>query len=168
MAGKIIGAAMIIAACMGFGGRLALRQILRRDELLEIRNIISNILSNMEYGRMTFEEALVNSVENIDENDIFSSVLTSMKNGNGIRNAWKYSFENCKDTYMTKEDREMIARLGEGLSSGDITLQKNYGENIANYIDSRCEIIGRKASDDTRLYRSVSITIGIFIVVLLV
>lgn len=169
MAGEIIGAALIIGACMGFGWRLSLRQILRQDELVEIRNIIKNILSNLEYGRMTFEEAVESSVENIEENEIFFPLIKSLKNNNSIRTAWKYAFEGCtKDTYMTKEDIERLARLGEGFSSGDFTLQKSYAENTVKYIDLQCEAIGKKSAEDSRLYRSVSITIGIFIVVLLI
>ncbi len=168
MAGEIIGAAMIIAACMGFGYRLSLRQVLRKDELTEIKNIISNIMSNLEYKRMTFEEALMNSAENIEENEIFSTVLQALRNSNGIRTAWKYSFENCRDTYMTKEDTKKIAKLGEGFSSGDFSLQKGYAEDALKYIDAQCDIIEGKSAEESKLYRSVGVTIGIFIVVLLI
>ncbi len=169
MAGKIIGAVMIIAACAGFGYRLSLKGAIRRDELTCIKNIISNIMSNLEFGRMTFEEAMVQALENIEENEIFDAVLKSLRNNNSIRNAWRFAFSDAKEsTYLTKEDSDNISRLGEGFSSGDLTLQKKYCDNIIKYIDFQCDAIAQRSIKENKLYRSVSITIGIFIVVLLI
>ena len=169
MAGEIIGPVMIIAACMGFGYRLSLKQILRKEELMSLKNAVSNILSNLEYGRMTFEEALSEAIEDIEDKEVYTSVIKALRNNNSIKTAWKHAFDNIrKDTYMTLEDIDRIIRLGEGFSSGDMLLQKKYCDSLIKYIDAEAESIGASSSENSKLYRSVSITIGIFIVVLLV
>ena len=169
MAGKIIGGIMIIAACMGFGYRLSIKHVLRKEELTTVRDTLSNILSNLEYGRMTFEEALAETVRDEGAKEIFSPALISLKNGNSIKTAWKFALESCcRDTYMTDGDIESIIRMGEGVSSGDLLLQKTYADNLIKYIDKEIEGISGRMADNSKLCRSVSITIGIFIVVLLI
>lgn len=169
MAGEIIGAVMIIAACMGFGYRLSLKQVLRKEELIMVKNAVSNILSNLEYGRMTFEEALSEAVRDIEDNEVFISVIKALRNNNSIKTAWKHSFDSCRrDTYMISEDIDHIIRLGEGFSSGDFTLQKKYCDSLIKYIDTEVEGISAKSAENSKIYRSVSITVGIFIVVLLI
>lgn len=168
MAGKILGSVLIVAACFCMGYRLSVREKLRLDELIFFKGAILKIMSELEHNRATFCEALEASV-NVKENAIFGSVYNALKNNNSIKTAWKYAFEeNSDNCYMTREDIERLAAAGEGFNSGDIVLQKKYVANSVEYINSQEEIIKNKLEKDKKVYRSVSVTIGLFIVLLLI
>lgn len=168
MAGKIIGSLLILLACFCMGYRLSIREKLRLNELIYIKNAITKISSELEFNRMTFLQALSSAVD-IEENIIFSSIYNAVKNNNSVKTAWKYAFEeNAEDSYMTKEDIERLSAIGEGFNSGDIELQRRYVQGGISYINSQEEIIKPRLEKDTKLYRSVSLTIGLFIVLLLV
>ena len=167
MAGKILGSVLIVAACFCMGYRLSIREKLRLDELIFFRSAILKIMSELEHNRATFCEALKASVD-VEENDIFSSVYNAVKNNNAIKTAWKYAFEeNSDNCYMSREDIDRLALTGEGFNSSDIALQKKYVANSVEYINSQEEIIKSKLERDKKVYRSVSVTIGLFIVLLL-
>lgn len=168
MAGKLIGSVLIVIACFSMGYRLSIREKLRLDELIFFKDTITKIMSELEHNRATFCQALI-AGGNIENNDILSSILNAIKNNNNIKTAWKYAFEeNANNSYMTKMDIERLSVIGEGFSSSDIELQKKYVNNSIEYINSQEELIKSKLEKDKKVYRSVSVTIGLFIVLLLV
>lgn len=168
MAGKLLGAILVMIACFSMGYRLSIREKLRLDELLYIKSAIIKIMSELEHNRATFCEAMSRTV-NIEDNEILSSIYNAVKNNNAIKTAWKYAFEeNADDCYMTKEDIARLSVVGEGFNSGDIELQKRYVDNAVGYINSQESVINQKLEKDKKVYRSVSLTIGLFIVLLLV
>ncbi len=166
MAGKILGSVLIVAACFCMGYRLSIKEKLRLEELVYFKAAITKILSELEHSRSTFCEALTSA--NADGNDILSSVYNAVKNNNSVKTAWKYAFEeNANDCYMTREDIERIAAMGEGFNSSDIDLQKKYAADCIEYINSQEKIIAEKFERDKKVYRSVSVSVGLFIVLLL-
>lgn len=168
MAGKLIGAVLVLIACSAAGYRLSIREKLRLDELLYFKDAVTKIISELEHNRATFCDALSSSV-NIEDNEIFAAIYNAVKNNNGIKTAWKYAFEeNADNSYMTGEDMDRLSVLGEGFSRGDIELQKKYVSNAVDYINSQEGIISQKLERDKKVYRSVSITVGLFIVLLLI
>lgn len=168
MAGKIIGGILVVAACFCMGYRISIREKLRLDELLYLKGAILKIMSETEHNRATFCEALKASV-NVEENDIFSSIYNAVKNNNAVKTAWKYAFEeNANNCYMSREDIDRLSLTGEGFNSGDINLQKKYVQSSVDYINSQEELIKSKLEKDKKVYRSVSVTIGLFIVLLLI
>ena len=50
----------------------------------------------------------------------------------------------------------------------DISLQKKYVNSAIDYINAQEKIIVSKYEKDKKLYRSVSLTVGLFIVIILV
>lgn len=168
MAGKFLGSILVLAACFSMGYRLSVREKFRLDELLYFKSAIIKIISELEHNRATFCEAMSMAV-NIEENDIFGSIYNAVKNNNAIKTAWKYAFEeNADNCYMTAEDIERLSIIGDGFNSGDIELQKKYVNNAVEYINSQENIINQKLDKDKKVYRSVSITVGLFIVLLLI
>ena len=168
MAGKLIGSVLIVLASFCMGYRLSVKEKLRLEELLFFKSAVLKIMSELENNRATFCEALEASV-NIEDNDILGAVYNAVKNNNTIKTAWKYAFEeNAENSYMTKEDIQRLSEIGEGFNSGDIMLQKKYVDNGIAYINSQEENIKTKYDKDKKVYRSVSVTVGLFIVLLLV
>lgn len=168
MAGKFIGAALVLIACFVAGYRISIREKLRLDELLYFKTAVTKIISELEHNRATFCDAVTAAV-NIEDNEIFAAIYNAVKNNNGIKTAWKYAFEeNAANSYMTLEDMDRLSVLGEGFSKGDIDLQKKYAANAVDYINSQENIIVKKLEKDKKVCRSVSITIGLFIVLLLI
>lgn len=168
MAGKLLGSLLVLAACFSMGYRLSIREKLRLDELLYFKSAIIKIISELEHNRATFCEAMSTAV-NIEENDIFASIYNAVKNNNSIKTAWKYAFEeNADNCYMTAEDIDRLSVIGGGFNSSDIELQKKYVNNAVEYINSQENIINQRLDKDKKVYRSVSITVGLFIVLLLV
>ncbi|MDO4300111.1 MAG: stage III sporulation protein AB [Clostridia bacterium] len=168
MAGKFLGSILVLIACFSMGYRLSVREKFRLDELLYFKSAIIKIISELEHNRATFCEAMSMAV-NIEENDIFGSIYNAVKNNNTIKTAWKYAFEeNADNCYMTAEDIERLSIIGDGFNSGDIELQKKYVNNAVEYINSQENIINQKLDKDKKVYRSVSITVGLFIVLLLI
>lgn len=168
MAGKLLGSLLVLAACFSMGYRLSIREKLRLDELLYFKSSVIKIISELEHNRATFCEAVSIAV-NIEENDIFASIYNAVKNNNSIKTAWKYAFEeNADNCYMTAEDIDRLSAIGAGFNSSDIELQKKYVNNAVEYINSQENIINQRLEKDKKVYRSVSITVGLFIVLLLV
>ena len=168
MATKLIGSLFVIGACFLIGYRLSIREKLRLDELLYFKSAILKIISELEYNRTTFCDAINISVD-IEENTIFNSIVNAVKNNNSVKTAWKYAFEeNAKNSYMTKEDIERLSKTGEGFNTGDIELQKKYVNSAVDYINSQEKIISSNYEKDKKIYRSISLTVGLFIVIILV
>ena len=69
---------------------------------------------------------------------------------------------------MTKEDIERLSKTGEGFNTGDIELQKKYVNSAVDYINSQEKIISSNYEKDKKIYRSISLTVGLFIVIILV
>lgn len=168
MAGKITGSLLILAACFCMGYRLSIRSRLRLEELEDIKNAVIKINSALEFGRLTFIQALC-SCADVESEGFFRSVYTSLKNNNSIKTAWKYAFEeNAADSYMTGEDIHRLSLLCEGFSSADGKMREQCVNECIGYINSQEEIIKPQLERDIKLYRSVSLTIGLFIVLLLI
>ena len=168
MATKLIGSLLVISACFLIGYRLSIRQKLRLDELLYFKSAMEKIISELEYNRATFCDAINISV-NVEENPIFSSIINAVKNNNAVKTAWRFAFEeNAPNSYMTSEDIERLSKMGDGFNAGDISLQKKYVNSAIDYINAQEKIIVSKYEKDKKLYRSVSLTVGLFIVIILV
>lgn len=168
MAGKLIGSILILTACFLIGYRLSVREKLRLEELIFFKSALMKIISELEHNRATFCEAVETAV-NVEENDIFASIINAVKNNNSVKTAWKYAFEeNAVNSYMSKEDIQRLSETGGGFNSGDIELQKKYANTAIEYINSQEEIISSKYEKDKKMYRSISLTVGLFIVIILV
>lgn len=169
MALKLIGCVFIIASCLGFGYKLSIKDVIRRDELLNVKNIVNTILSNLEFNRMTFVQAVESAIKDKESATMFKDVIKGIKNNNTINKSWKYAInKNKENACFSKEDIQSIIELGEGFTSNDFNLQKIYAQNLINYIDYSVDLINKNIIKNNKIYRSVSVTIGLFIVILLV
>lgn len=167
MAGKILGAVLIIGACFAAGYRLSIREVLRLRELLFFRNVIEGIVSETEHNRSAFIDAL-KRVKGDSENEILSAVENALINNNSVKTAWKFAFEENKgSSYMKDEDIKRLEEAGDAFNSGDISLWKSKAEDIARYVCQQENAIKSRIEKDKRVYRSVSISIGLFIVIIL-
>lgn len=167
MAGKLLGAFLIVVSCFCMGYRVSIREKLRLEELLFFKRFILKLMSILESKHSIFQEAFQEAIGE-DKNSICLAILNSIQNNNSVKTAWKFSFEeNIKDSYMNKEDFKRLTTLGEGFSSDDIKLQRQYVENVTFYIEESESLIKEKFEKDKKIYRSVSVSIGLFIVLLI-
>lgn len=147
---------------------MSLKSSFRLNELLYFRSAFKSILSELEYGRLTFTETLENCVD-INTNVFFSSMYNAVKNNNSVKVAWKYAFEeNAKKSHLTSEDIKRLSSVGDGFNSGDIELMKSNVNMAVDYISSQEKALMPIIQRDKKLYRSVSLTIGLFAVVLFI
>ncbi len=168
MAGKVVGSLLILTACFCMGYRLSIRSRLRLEELESIKSAVIKLDSALEYERLTFIQALGRCAD-VESEGFFRSVYTALKNNNSVKTAWKYALEeNSANSYMTSEDIHRLSLLGEGFESADADMRERCVKDCIDYIDSREEIIKPDIERDIKLYRSVSLTVGLFIVLLLI
>lgn len=163
---RLIGACIIIFACGGIGFSKSAKLQSHLNDLEEVKKIIHFIGSEINYTRAPFS-------------DVFEKVSKKIKNpyqmwleklcnklndrtSNSFWSIWKESIdENLKDTYLKQEDLEELKTFGKNLE---------YAEGLKLYLeqlDYKIKNIREEYTAKQKLYRSLGIMGGVFLVILL-
>ena len=170
---KLLGIVLVISASSGIGFLYAGEIKKRKRELEELCNLLKLLLGDIRYMRATLPES-VNKAMNRHKG-CFSEFLNKLAKclsespGVALSDIWKCAvIEGLRFSSLNLEDKQMLIRFGEMIVSSErdtvISLLEQYIEELKNHI----QLIHNTASVKVKLYRSLGILAGVFIVILLI
>ena len=89
-----------------------------------------------------------------------------MNTGNAGK-AWEEALEES-NTNMTKEDIEVLKNLSNLLGKVDIEGQVNEVELVENFLDTQIELAQEEKQRYVKMYKTLGITIGLAVVIILI
>lgn len=170
---KLIGAVMVMFSSCGIGFLFAKEFYKRKEELEEQYNLLKMMLGDIRYARASFPESVEKAGKR--HRGSYSVWLEELARqiedspGVTIADIWKSAADTgLYQSALTKEDRKRFEEFGELLRVQErepvIAGFEVYLSELADEIDKIRDAITTK----TKLYRSMGILIGIFIVVLFI
>ena len=81
--------------------------------------------------------------------------------------AWEEALEES-NTNMTKEDIEVLKNLSNLLGKVDIEGQVNEVELVENFLDTQIELAEEEKQKYVKMYKTLGITIGLAVVIILI
>lgn len=140
----------------------------RVNELKEIKSIL-NILSTQ--IKFTYEPlhkifSDISSKFNTNVGNIFKITYEKMDNMN-IGDAWNYAVDNT-NTNFTKEDRQVLKGLSNMLGKVDVEGQLKEIKLVDNFLDMQIDKAEQEKRKNEKLYKTLGVTIGMTIVIILI
>lgn len=169
---KLVGGILIITSTTGIGISYARGIKQRYKELRAIKQSVSRIRSDLEYGGASLEE-IFRKIQGscISEHKTFWQTLIedTKKKGNSIfTDIWGSAVSSSlKYSSLLEEDKLEFRTLGDVLCMGDrkqqITMLNMYLESL----DGRIRILEEEKDKKTKLYHSLGVVGGLFIITVL-
>lgn len=167
---KLIGMILILSGAGGCGASLIRTMNLHLEQLLKVRDIFLKLQSGITYQKLPYPQLLRKTA--LSTNDLFAEILTEISSEmekNRQSDAavlWSEALEKRKEQLFLKEDEKMLL----------LALAKNLVGESQN--TKACEIYFLQLEDKImqsvkekkekqKLYETVSILCGLFLIVLL-
>lgn len=163
---KVIGSIMVIAVCTALGFEKSRELQIHLNSLEEIKKIFTLLRSEIKYMKTPFSEVFLKLSKKMDGmyNDwlLYISQQLEKKERETLHEVWKTSvYEYLKDSKLTKEELEELCDVGRTLGYID-TL-----ELYLNHLDFSIETTREELKTKKKLYQSMGIMCGIFLVIVL-
>ena len=168
---KIIGCIFIISSCAGMGFLFA-SEIKRRIEDLKAAKSMALLLrGDIRYAQTALPEALENITKRHDGRltPFFKKVSKELAQYSGISLAeiWESAMkEELANTSMSKKDRTCFLEFGKQLGYLDKDMQMNHIDWYITQVEEDMQEINLDAKEKIRLYRSLGVLLGIFVIIL--
>lgn len=164
---KVIGSVIIIAVCTAIGFDKS-RELGRHvKELEELQRIFTLIQSELQYSRLPLTELFAKIAMKTEAmyKRWLGNISQELKDcNNGIfEEIWQSSIEtHFKETHLTKEELDDLRQIGKNLSCAE-TLSLYLSQLEISIQNTREEEKNKK-----KLYQSMGIMTGVFLVIVLV
>lgn len=170
---KVVGAVLVMIASCGIGFLFAGEINKRKQELIEQYNLIRLLLGDIRYMRATLPEAISKAMirHRGSYSDFLKTVSDILDEAPGIclSEIWKRAVnESLKQSALKELDKQMLKNFGEAISVAD---RENVMMSFEQYLNELKEVIdgvSRVAGTKAKLYRSLGVLTGVFIVVLFI
>ena len=157
---KILGAMLIVFACTALGVEKSRELSVHRRELEELERIFTLLQSKMECIKLPFDELFASM-----HSDWLYDVSNELKkcNRNTFEEIWISSINlHFKESYLTKSELEELKQLGKHISRQEaIRLYLIQLENVIQFTRE-------EEKEKKKLYQSMGIMLGIFLVLVLI
>lgn len=125
---KVIGAVMIFCACLGMGFRKGMEYKYRIRDLLLVKKMLLMLRGEIKYAKAPLPEAFANIGSRLDNNvgSFLNHVAEQLENQQGetFSEIWEKNLQLClRQSALTKEDRQLLERLGGQLGYLDREMQ---------------------------------------------
>ncbi len=169
---KIIGGVLIILSNLLIGFYYGYKEIFRQNDLMEIQKALEILKTEINYSMSTLIEATENikSKTKLPISKIFYSLQKKLLNASDetIENLWIQSVqENKKYTYFNKEDIEHILSFGKVLGYLDKEMQLINIKILTDYLNRKILEIDKTKNKNKKLYITLSILVGLLILVII-
>lgn len=170
---KLIGSLLILTSAAGMG--LSFSADLKKHcmELRLLKQLIYMLRGEIKYTKTPLPEAFSNMADRLPEpfGPFLRETAEEMRGmeGKSFCELWREQVEKClSGTRLTKEEREQLGDLGEVLGYLDLEMQLS---SLELYLE-RLELCIREAQETMaakqKLYQSLGVAAGIFLVILLI
>ena len=170
---KLLGIVFVLISTGGIGFLCASELRRRKNQLEEQLALLKLMLGDIRYMKATLPEAIGKALRRHTGVylDFLRETEEKLTNSPGIElsKIWSEAVKKGLHTSsLTKEDKENLIAFGDSICSLDreslIASFEQYSEELNQEIHRIQEVIAPK----TKLYRSIGILVGIFIVVILI
>ena len=170
---KILGAILVMMASCGIGFLYAGEINRRKMELEEQYNLMKLILGDIRYMRAVLPEAINKAIIRHQGSYMrflkIISELLSESPGITFSDIWSTAVEKgLTQSALQQTDKQMLKRFGESVSLADRENTMLCFEQYISELKDEIEEISRVAGTKMKLYRSLGILTGAFIVVLFI
>lgn len=144
------------------------KYIYRVDELKEFKGALNIFKNKLKFTYETIPEIFIEIANTINSNTtiVFKIAAKRMKI-ESAEEAWENAI-NISILNITKEDRELLKNFGNLLGKTDIEGQLNQVELTTNFLDEQIKLAEKEKIKNEKLYRTLGMTIGLGIVIVLI
>ncbi len=159
---------LIFISCTYLGILISKKYTNRVKELKEFKNALGIIETKIKFTYEPLGEIFKEISSNFSTNisNIFINTCDNMKNYN-IGKAWELAIEDG-NTYMLKEDKEVLKSLGKLLGKTDVNGQISQIEQTSEFLNNQIEKAEVERVKNEKLYKTLGIVSGIGLVILLI
>ncbi len=169
---KYIGSLVAVFSGTLIGYYFSKRGEYRAAELTEMKRALNMLRSSIEYSVILLPEAVLDISEKCTGiiSALFNQMHINMKDESETAyTAWVKSVDSAlKNSYLTTEDSEMIAEMGQTLGYIDKRLQLSGMTMLTDYIDLKCAELRENAAKNKNLFTSLGIMSGLLVTVVLI
>ena len=101
------------------------------------------------------------------EKNIFLDSINLLNNEEGLSLAWEDAINKC-DNCINEEDKEILKMLGKTLGKTDKDGQISEIELVSNFLNKQISMAEEVRVKNEKLYKTLGITIGLTIVIILI
>lgn len=170
---KVIGAVFVMVASCGIGFLFAGELNKRKRNLEEQYRLMSLLLGDIRYMRATFPEAISKAItRHRGGYELFLKMVLEMlseASGKSLAEVWTMAVEKgLKQSALTESDKQRLRQFGEIIEFSDRENIVRCFEQYLGALKEEISEINRVVKTKTRLYRSLGVLAGVFIVVLFI
>lgn len=170
---KGFGVIAVFAASSLFGYSLSREYLTRIKNLEQIKKVMILLKGEIQHNNSGISEAILNvatRVENVM--GVFLKAVWKKFNDSGcsVKEAWHMGICEVleKETCLNKEDITIIKELGNNLGITDRETQINSMLNIMDIIELKIKELNETRGEKCKLYRTLGVMAGAFMVVVLI
>ena len=157
---KIVGSMLIVLACTAFGVDKSREISAHRKELEELQRVFTLIETKLEYIKMPMDE-LFSNMRNKWLLDISTELSRYQKRT--FEEIWTSSIDtHFKESFLTKSELEELKQIGKHISHQEAI--RLYLIQLEDSIQNTKE----EEKEKKKLYQSMGILVGLFIVLVLI
>jgi len=165
---KYLELILILSASTYIGILISKKYLNRVIDLKEMKNALNIFITKIKFTYepipQIFKEISTKVKPNIG--NIFLLASNKMENINAGK-AWQHALEES-NTNMIKDDIETLKSLSNLLGKVDIEGQVNEIKLVENFLDTQIELAQEDKNKYVKMYRTLGITIGFALVIILV
>ena len=165
---KSITLFMIFGISTYIGIMFSKRYVNRVNELKEMKSILNMISTQIKFTYEPLPNIFKMIGKRFDSNvgKIFENAYCYMESISA-GDAWNNALENS-NTHFNKEDRDVLRNLGNMLGKVDVEGQIKEIELVDNFLDIQIEKAENEKRRNERLYKTLGVTIGMAVVIILI
>lgn len=169
---KFLACIIILFGFSTIGTYYSYIPVYRKNDLLEIKRAILNLISEINF-LSNLDEAILNIQDNLkpEVKLIFNTFLEnlSQKRGESISDIWNYSLDvGSIHTYFTKEDIDKLYILGKIISNFDKEFSIDSMNIIIDYIDNKVRDLEGDKIKNMKSYQSIGVLSGLAVIIILI
>ncbi|MCI8853770.1 MAG: hypothetical protein HFI31_03680 [Lachnospiraceae bacterium] len=170
---KIVGSLLILCCSAGLGAAGAGDLKKHCMELRLLKQALYMLRGEIKYSRAPLPEAFGALADRLPSpfGEFFSGMREELgrRDGRGLSRIWKEEMSrSLKKSSLRREEKEKLGRLGEGLGYLDLEMQLSTMELYLEQLEGDIQRAEEEIQSKQRLYRSLGVAGGIFLVILLI
>lgn len=167
---KLLGSILILAGSFGYGFFKSSAYRNRIRDLVCCKNIGIYLKSQKKYTKLPFDVLLRECAR--EQNSYFADRLIGIadkmkqQENHNLEKIWKLEFaDETGELYLTKKDQDLFAKLGKAILEETGTEE---GSRFYFYLmDKELEQLLREQKNIQKLYQTLSVSVGILLVLVL-
>lgn len=165
---KYLELVLILSASTYIGILISKKYLNRVKDLKEMKNALNIFATKIKFTYEPIPQIFKEISGKVNKNisNIFISASKKMENMNAGE-AWIQSLEE-KNTNMIKEDIETLKTLSNLLGKVDLEGQVNEIELVETFLDTQIELAEEEKNKYVKMYKTLGVTIGIAVVIILI